>query len=534
MKIFGIEIKKANTESSVPLSELKSDIPFSGSAIYGQSFPIINKVYDGEKTTGELGVVNRNIPHYLKLRLRGVDAFVKTDTIKMLTSRRTQWVIGSGLKLECEPNKTVLTANNITLSEDFKLQVEELWKVYTNSKYVDYEKERNLQQIASDIYADKFKGGDMLVICRIENHGPVVQVVSGEFVESPPTGAEILKQKGENNNIQHGIELSPRGNHVAYYVKKQKGLGFDYDRIPAFGDKSKRRLAWMVYAQKLTSDQKRGVPEFSQVIEKVNKLDRYSDAALGKAEQAANLVYAIEHKEFSTGENPLSDLMKKKIVGNDAPSVTAIDPQKLGDGLANRITQTTSNQTYNLPPGASLKDFKTDIETSYSDFKGSNFDDIAAAVDTPPEVARQQYNSNYSASRAAINAWGYIVEVDRNDFSEQFYKPIYALWLEFMVLTNKVKADGLVKAILSDDFMIVQSYLQCRFVGRNMPHIDPLKEVKAVELMLQLELISREQATEILNVGDFHENIEELQAENEKFNLKKEDNNGNNNQINVN
>jgi capsid protein len=94
-------------------------------------------------------------------------------------------------------------------------------------------------------------------------------------------------------------------------------------------------------------------------------------------------------------------------------------------------------------------------------------------------------------------------------------------------LTNKINADGFVKALISDDFMVFEAYLQCRFVGRNMPHIDPLKEVKAIREALgddRTPLISREQATEGLGFGDFHENIQEYNEENNKFNLVQDDN----------
>ena len=529
---FGIG--KPNEKVEV-INEPKSGLNYAETEVYGgaggyygASYPIITKVFDGEKTPGDLGVVTKNIPDYMRLRLRGLDAYVKTDAIKLLTNRRVQWVIGNGMKLECEPEKDVLKLSGITITTEFQKQVEALWKVYSNSKRCDYESRRNLHEIAKDCYSDKFKTGDALVVCRIEKHGPTVQLISGEFVQTPLHGNEVLDKKGKDNTIIHGIEYNQRGEQVAYYVRTNVvgQVSLKYERIEAYGKNYKRRMAWMVYGQKLTSDQKRGVPEFTQVIEKVLKLDRYVGASVGKAEQAANILFGIEHKEYSDGSNPLQDIANRRLTG-EAGKKDAIDSYKLGDGLANKITRTTSNQTFNLPPGASLKDFGTDIETSFADFHEKNQDDIFSSCDTPPEVAKQKYNSNYSASRAAINSWGYIVDIDRNDFANQFYKPFYALWFEFQVLTNKINADGFVKALISDDFMVFEAYLQCRFVGRNMPHIDPLKEVKAIREALgddRTPLISREQATEGLGFGDFHENIQEYNEENNKFNLVQDDN----------
>ena len=57
--------------------------------------------------------------------------------------------------------------------------------------------------------------------------------------------------------------------------------------------------------------------------------------------------------------------------------------------------------------------------------------------------------------------------------------------------------------------MVVESFAQCRFTGKKMPHIDPLKEIKAIRAMLGDEttpLISYEQATEDLGAGEWQEN----------------------------
>ena len=107
MKIpfLNIEIKKS--ESS---NEVKSYAPdLGGSKIYGKSYPIITRSFDGEKTPGELGVVQNTIPDYKRLRLRAYDADMRTDIIKMITDRFYSWTIGNGLKLQAEPNEEILS-----------------------------------------------------------------------------------------------------------------------------------------------------------------------------------------------------------------------------------------------------------------------------------------------------------------------------------------------------------------------------------------------------------------------------------------
>lgn len=523
MKIGNFEFKWGKSEVQVPKSTVYQD---SGDYSYGHSYPIVNKKWDGEKTLGELGVVVRNIPDYQKLRLRSYDAYAKIDTVKIIAQKFFYWTIGSGLKLQAEPNRVVLETegieNNAKDYAKFQKIVEARFMVYANSKECDYLKEKSLHELGLDFYQASFLGGDVLVIARFDDKGPNVQFVSGEHVCNPGLDNDYYAAAESNGNyIEHGIEIDKRGAHVAYFVNtKQNKQGVtEYERIPAIGVKTGKRLAWLISGKKISPDHLRAVPAMSQSLEKINKLDRYVEAAVTKAEQAAKIVYAIEHTEYSTGESPLDQVVARK---RNPGMISTTDSEGnnstvLADGLANRITETTSGQTFNMPNGASLKSFDTSIETTFSDFHGTVFKSIAAGADMPPEVAMQEYNSNYSASRAAINSFGYIIVINRNKFANDFYIPFYKLWLEHQILTKKIVATGYIENI--ENFMVTESYTQCRFTGKNMPHIDPLKEIKAVREMLGLDdktpLISREQATEMLGAGQWDENfMKNLEEEN--------------------
>lgn len=512
IKIGSFKMSFGSSKESVPAP--KSTVYMGMDELFlGPNYPTVNRSWDGEKTLGELGVVQRLIPDYRKLRLRMYHAYATIDTIKIIASKFFYWTIGSGLKLQVEPNRAVLETEGITNNKEvyakFQKDAEARFMVYANSKLADYAGGKNLHDLAMNAYQGEFLGGDMLCIVRFGEYGPNMQVVSGEHVRDPEM-EEIEAAKKRGNKVKHGIEIDAKGGEVAYFVCQEKEEGLDYfERIPAYGEKSKKRLAWMVSGKKISPDHVRAVPQMSQSLEKVNKLDRYTESTVVKVEQGAKVVHTIEHQEFSTGENPLRDAVAKKrgeyvVTGNDV-----VNNKVLADGLANRITETTSGMTYNLPNGASLKSFQSQAESDYPAFKKAVFEEISAGSDVPPEVAMQSYNSNYSASRAAINSFGYIIFINRTKFSNDFYVPFYKLWLEFQILTKKISAPGYLENI--ENIMVTESYSQCRFTGKNMPHIDPLKEIKAVREMLGLSdsipLISREQATEMLGAGQWDENF---------------------------
>lgn len=508
-KLFSWLFRSPKSSNEIQQTEVISS-PES-KALYGPWHPIIHRRWDGEKTPGELGAVSRNLADHIRLRFRSYDAADKIDTVKIITGKYFKYIVGSGLKLNAQPNKIVLELEGINENfDDFIKHAEARFNVYSNSKYCSQDKQKDLHDLAADAFSTAFLGGDALVIIRVTKTGPTVQVVDGEHVQTPWFESDLMNQVKERGNfVTHGVEHDDKGEHIGYFVrvKDNKDQFAKFEYVKAKGSKTSRVFAWMVYGSKQRADHHRGIPAISSILEKVNKLDRYTEAAVGKAEEAANMIMGIKHNADSTGENPFQKAMQKKISGGSEEATKS--SYDLADGLANKITQTTSKTVVNLPIGAEFSDHKTDIETSFSDFHSAIFDSICASMELPPEVALMKYNSNYSASRAAIGAWQYVTDITRDNFSKNFYKCFYSIWLEVEILKNKIEAPGFIAALNRNDLMTIEAYSTCRFIGKKMPHIDPLKEVKAARAILgddKTPLASYERVTEDLNLGEWDEN----------------------------
>lgn len=485
---------------------------YSGSSVTSSPWYAVNtRSFDGEKTPGEMGVPINLVPEHNGLRHRAYEAQLKSDVIKMITGKFFKWVIGNGLKLNSEPDEDILT--DVGIKDDlvyFRRITEARFKIFSDSKMSDFSRMSNLHRRADEVFKTAFLSGDALVIARVEEGKVNVQVIDGAEINSPFIDSKYYAEaKERGNKIIHGIEIDDRGEHVAFYVSTDKGSLLDNSqRIAAKGEESGRLMAWMVYGDKHRINHHRGIPRISAILEKVDKLDRYTEASVAGAEERAKIVFAIEHDKNSTGENPLVEQMRKNIGSVLNPD----DPHAEGEILGKTISKTTNKQTFNMPIGAKLSTLASQQEDQYEPFFNAVFVQLCAAIDIPPEVALQKYSSNYSASRAAINGWGYVVDVYRKDFAFDFYKNIYRIWLEVEVLKGTIKAPGLMKAIMSNDEFLIESYCNSKFTGINMPHIDPLKEVKAVREMLgdplknQVPLISHDRAAEQLNQGEWSEN----------------------------
>ena len=458
--------------------------------------PVREVVYDGEINAGSLGNPINLIPNEEIIRYRANEAMLTSDVIKSISSKYFKFVVGQGLILKAEPNIDVLKSEGI--NEDLKNFVdlsETRFKVWSKSKLSDYSEQKSLHKLALDAFTTAFVGGDCLVVCRIDKQNNLkVQVIDGSHL-----GSSINSKKlSESNTITKGVERDEKGKHAAYHLKNG-------DRIDAYGKKTGRKLAWLVYGSKARIDHVRGMSEISSILEKDGVLKRYTEATVTSAEERAKIAYAIQHGMHSNGENPLAAKIAA-VQGNAGEKVDFETVRK-------NIQATTQKTVINMPQDSELKSLESDQEVNYPEFFNAIFEQECSAMDIPPEVAKQMYNSNYSASRAAINNWGYIIDIKREDLAEEFYKPIYNLWLELEVLKNKISSNGFKQALREKNLMAIEAYTNARFQGLKMPHIDPLKEVKAVREMIAENLISKEQATEILNLGDWWENREKINNE---------------------
>lgn len=178
-----------------------------------------------------------------------------------------------------------------------------------------------------------------------------------------------------------------------------------------------------------------------------------------------------------------------------------------GKRLADRVAATTNKQTFNMPPGSKIVSLDTKNDLYFKDFYDTNINIICAALCIPPDVARSMYNSNFSASRAALKDWEHSLKVERGDLSEQFYSKVYDSWLFFQIFNDKINAPGYVSAYLRKDNIVIDSYNCARFVGDQVPHIDPYKEAMAERLKLgetgkNIPLTTVEDACERLDTGD--------------------------------
>lgn len=493
--------------------------------------PVYPSNFNGEKNLGELGPMRYYFMDYVGLRFRSWQAFIESATGLTAIKKFGSWVVGKGLKIQAEPIQAFLGKINPDLKK-FSDDVEARWQVWAESRLCDWSNRDNLHRKSYKLYIDSLVGGDTLVVLRyLKDEGLKIQFIDGAHLSSPLSGSEWWPMIAANGNrIVNGVEISERGEHVAFYVRKPTDslnlfMSFDVERIPATSSaESKAGLvsAFLVYGMEYRLDTHRGIPLLTTVLEKLKKMERYDEATLAAAEEQAKIAYQITHQLGSSGENPMSEQVAKAFQWD--PMDSGDIPRDIqGIALANRVQASTNKQTINMPQGSEVKTLRENKDKLYyADFIDKNNDIICATIEIPPDVAMSKYNENYSASRAAIKDWENTLNIKRTDFGRQFLQRVYDFWLDIEILNNRIQAPGyLIARQVTNDLMVLNAYRTCRWVGAPVPHIDPMKEVQAERAKLgvtaaAIPLTTVERSTEMLNGGDSDHNMEQYATEFEK------------------
>jgi hypothetical protein len=469
--------------------------------------------FDGEKTPGEMGAAKDYTLIYQYLRVRSWQAFLESEIAQIVINKFILWVVGTGLKVQPEPVKLVLEQEGIKLSPDFIKKAESRFNLWTFSRFSDASKMTPIDMLVGEIEKNAIVGGDCLIIFRVDKGYVDVQIIDGSSVVSPYMQDNYFKEaKDRGNRIEYGVELSQSNEHIAYYVYGADNKMYRVERI---GKKSGRLMAYMHYGNKYRVGNVRGLPLLSSVLETLKKLDRYKEATVGSAEERQKIAYSVEHNANSTGENIfLTKLAQSEALGmgeaTESKSVTEYE------AASTKIATTTQKQAFNMPIGATLKLLESKNELYFKDFYTTNIQLVCASVGIPYEVAMSMYNSNYSASRAAIKDWEHSMKTARERFAFQFYQNFYNLWLEMEILTGKIQADGYMKAVTEGNLMAIEAYRNARWLGVNVPHIDPLKEVMAERLKLgddTTPITDYDSTTETLGSGPFIDIMEKVKQQ---------------------
>ena len=461
--------------------------------------------FDGEKFAGGMNDYSSYYDYgidYDMLQRRSGKLFRENLYARGLIRRLITNEITTGLQLEATPEESIIGVAEDSL-EDWSEEIENRFSLWAKSKkQCCYSWKMTFSKIQRQARMEALIAGDVLVILHNQNGQPSVELVRGELVRTPLMTSEDMR----NREIVDGVEMDKRGRHVAYWVTQGDGTS---KRVAAYGSKTKRRGAWLIYGTEKRTGEVRGTPLLSLVIQSLAEIDRYRDSAQRKALINSLLAIFIQKDEDKPGTQPLSGGATRKQSG----TVTDVAGNPRTFSMADQLPGMAIETLQHGEKPVAFGNDGTDI--NFGTFEEAIIQGIAWGYEIPPEILRLAFTDNYSASQAAINEFKIYLNKVRTEFGEDFCQPIYEDWLISQVLTDKVQKIEILRAFNNPaDFDIYAAWVSADWAGAIKPSTDLKKMADGYTKLIGEGLITRDRSAKETTGTKFSKNVKKLSKEN--------------------
>lgn len=312
-----------------------------------------------------------------------------------------------------------------------------------------------------------------------------------------------------SKNIYCGVELKDDGELAAFHVAKSHPLSTtnyirgalmkgETIRIEPFGAQSGRRNMVLV-GRPERPEQRRGVPILSVCLELLKQIGRFTDSTVIAA------VIQSYFTAFVTSEFPDPQLFESLLTDEQKAEILNLNPYnvQLGPGIVNFMR-----------PGAKIEfGNPNQPQATFGEFTVAVAKFVGSAVGVPYEVLLKQFNSSYSASRAALLDFWKRVRKHRALMIDGFCQPSYEEWMSDAIGLGRIERfpGGW------DDPYVRRAMTKCNWAGSSAGSIDPDKEVTAADKRVKGGFSTIERETIELNGSDYRDNIRQQGVEQTEF-----------------
>jgi len=475
-----------------------------------------HRSYGGKYPMGIPGTGSgRTLSHY-DLRINARERYHDTTQAKALVDRFVDVVVGTGLQIEPTPQADLLGITSEE-AEAWARNVATRFRLWSESKnqhrscnmtFTQYQKvyARGMQ-LDGENFTRLFYSKDHGLLNPLQFEGLDPNQICGNAY----TSTDGLSTSAQFND---GIRRDAQGREFEYTIwVPRTGVGYERVTIPARGEKSGRTFMLHGFVPDYNGQQ-RGYSRIGHAIQDFLNIADFEQAQVRKAINQSNLAFVSENTQMSPGD-PLAG-MSKNVAGRP---VSATSP----------ATSSTDAMTCNLLPEASfripgstmviaaqrgdtLKPVpNTAPADSYDKFLDALMSYLSASMSMPLEMLKLQFNSNYSASRAAILLFWRVAEQWRGELSTDCLDPVYEAWLTEEIAMGTIQAPGWFNPLMR------AAWLSCLWIGQGAPDIDPTKTAKAVRERIEMGHTTMEREARNYNGSDATANRMKLRKEFEDY-----------------
>lgn len=456
------------------------------------------------------------------MRQRGRMLYMSSPVASSAINTSRTKVVGSGLTLKAAVNREILGISP-EAAKAWEGATEAEWCAWASKKEnCDATGVNNFYGLQQLALKSALMSGD--VVSPIKRYEPTptnpyslrLHLIEADRVATPTEGLygamplqTTGKNKDNNNRIFDGVEVDSNGKIVAYHIRstfpnQRTTEPTEWTRVEAYGEKTGLpNILHVMFSER--PEQYRGVTYLAQIIEPLLQLNRYTQAEL-----MAAMVQSFFTAWIKTETNP-ADIPINEVGSGDIGGIPGEEPENISQSY--NEYEMGPGTVMHLEPGEEVVFGNPNIPTSgFEMFTKTLCREIGAALEMPYDVLIKEYNSSYSAARAALmEAWE-AFKMYRAWFVDDFCQPTYEVWLYEAVARGRIKAPG-----FFDDPLIRSAWCGARWIGPVQGQLDPLKEAKAAVIMADQGFKTREQLTRELGGGDWNENVEQMGLEQEKL-----------------
>lgn len=461
-----------------PIAETQN-INHSSQNITGYVADIAESIFDGSPYPGGFGQTkNYDYVDYWTLRTRSMQLFTENPFAKGMIRRLITNEIHTGLKPEVLPipKYTGMTDDEAQEWGDDREIEFKLWS--DNPQICDLKKKQTFGKIQADCRRTALLSGDCLVTLTINKKTglPLVGLIDGRHIQ---TFINATPRKG--NTIVHGVEIDSKGRHVAFWVRDETDP-IKAKRIPAYGEKTGRKIAWLVYGSENKLDDVRGEPILSSILYMLKDLDRGRNAELRAFVVNAMIPMFIKNGDGEIPTHVMDNGARRKGTVDETGSVGtgAVESQGRKWNFSEMMPGTVPQH---LAKGEEPVSFNTQRpNANYSKFEEVIINACSWSLELPPEITRLLFQSNFSASRQANNELDIYLQKRNKENGDSICHPVYVEYLIQSALMRTISAQGLLDSWRDPmRWKEFGAWTYAVWVGISRPSVDILKEINAAE-----------------------------------------------------
>jgi lambda family phage portal protein len=401
--------------------------------------------------------------------------------------------IGAGLKPRSRMRQDLLEGV-MTEIEIAKLQVqlEELWEIWANDVRSDSLLKLDHYRMTGLALQSQVTNGDAFLLYSLNKSPGWPFDLSCQLIEADRVCNPDSRMDGDpppfpwpqEHRVWGGVEKTPRGRAVAYWVSSTYPQGDNYE-VPTwtrFVARDRTGQPVMLHLHDPDRvDQSRCWPMLAAAMEKLLVLAGYSDAESQAALMAAQPAGFIESPE------PMEDLDPQAPYGDN-------------DEADSGQLVTEPGMMIELTPGCKASfPIPGRPNPQYADFYKAQAREVGVVSGLGLEVMMKAFEASYSASRGAmLEAYSVIEDIRRPTISQQC-RPTWRRFVERCAFLRHVK---LPSAYWTND-LVREAMLWADWIAPARPQIDEVKAANAMEIRTRLGVSTLSEETAAYDGGDW-------------------------------